>query len=244
MKKWIALLLVACWQIAMLDSAGVERNIENDTAVVTEFDRLFNQLHYDIDYKLRVYRMQHSLRLKNLNAQFISRYAFTITDIQVMKQHAKDEILEHALDIGDTQNPCIVAANDEALRRATQAARDLSIAAEKVYGDLATLSRTLFYPVVFDFQVTSSEFQAIVLDYLSRANPVLRLQETLADLAFFYMQNSNFVQTVEQTLDHEIETFQGLMNVLRQNIWQEIDEIGRSYVFNMEQLIEEALQCA
>ncbi|XP_058811730.1 uncharacterized protein LOC131676601 [Topomyia yanbarensis] len=247
--KLIVLALLACGQLALSSPVGKSSStaagsLSEDTEVLIEFDRLFNKLHYDIDYKLRIYRMQHSVRLKNLNAQFISRYAFAITDIQHMKQHAKEEILEHALQIGDTQNPCIVAANDEAIRRATQAARDLSIVSEKIYGEMATVSRVMFYPIVDQIQVNSTFFQYAVLDKLGRDNALIHIQETLADLAFLYMQNADAVDRVVATLDHEVEAFQDVVNELRRGIWPQIDEIARSYIFNMEQLIEEALQCA
>ncbi|XP_058455085.1 uncharacterized protein LOC131432677 [Malaya genurostris] len=248
--KFLVLIVLACGQLVLSGTIRESTSIDateplsEDTEVLIEFDRLFNKLHYDIDYKLRIYRMQHSVRVKNLNAQFISRYAFAITDIQHMKQHAKEQILEHALQIGDTQNPCIVAANDEARRRATQAAKDLSIVSEKVYGEMATLTSVLFFPIVQEFQTNSSAFQWTVLDKLSRDNAVIHIQETLADLASFYMQNSNTVERVIATLDHEIEVFQDAANELRQSTWPEIDEIGRSYIFNMEQLIEEALECS
>lgn len=211
--------------------------------MLTEFDRLFNQLHYDVDYKLRIYRMDHSRDLKNLNAQFISRYGFVITDIQHTKQNVKDAILDHALDIGDTQNPCIVEKNDEAIRRATQAARDLSVAAEKAYGDLSTITRIYFYPVVKDFQQSSSELQWAVIEMLSRDNAVTGLQLALADLAFKYLANANKVDRVIDNLDYELEGFQEIINTVRRGVFKEIDDIGRNYVFNMEQLLTDALTC-
>ncbi|KXJ68974.1 uncharacterized protein LOC109402457 [Aedes albopictus] len=251
MLKFVILGLLACSQVALsipvgapssADSAAEPQN-QDDLAVLTEFDRLFNQLHYDIDYKLRIYRMNHSRDLKNLNAQFISRYAFVITDIQHKKQEVKNAILEHALDIGDTQNPCIVEKNDEAIRRATQAARDLSVAAEKIYGEMATIVRIYFYPIVKDFQQTSSEFQWAVLDVLSQDNVVTGLQLALADLAFKYMANANMVDRVVDNLDYELEGFQDIINSLRRGVFKEIDDIGRNYLFNMEQLLTDALEC-
>lgn len=211
--------------------------------MLTEFDRIFNQLHYDVDYKLRVYRMNHSRDLKNLNAQFISRYGFVITDIQHLKQHVKDAILDHALDIGDTQNPCIVEKNDEAIRRATQAARDLSAAAEKAYGDLSTITRVYFYPIMKEFQQSSTALQWAVVEMLSRDNAVTGLQLALADLAFKYLENANKVDRVMGTLDYELEAFQSIINTVRRGVFKEIDDIGRNYIFNMEQLLADALMC-
>ncbi|EAT35942.1 AAEL011936-PA [Aedes aegypti] len=247
MMKLVILGLLACSQVVLSNPIGEPSAAQpqdlDELAVLTEFDRLFNQLHYDIDYKLRIYRMNHSRDLKNLNAQFISRYGFVITDIQHKKQQVKDAILEHALDIGDTQNPCIVEKNDEAIRRATQAARDLSVAAEKIYGDMATITRVYFYPIVKDFQQTSSEFQWAVLEVLSRDNAVTGLQLALADLSFKYMANANMVNRVVDNLDYELEGFQDIINSLRRGAFKEIDDIGRNYVFNMEQLLTDALTC-
>lgn len=61
------------------------RSVSDETSVLSEFDRLLNQLHYDADYKLRIMRMDFSRTMKNLNAQLISRYGFTVSDIQQTK---------------------------------------------------------------------------------------------------------------------------------------------------------------
>ncbi|XP_062562089.1 uncharacterized protein LOC134225755 [Armigeres subalbatus] len=250
--KFVILGVLACSQIILSSPVNspsatsdetAQPKIEDELLVLTEFNQLFNQLHYDVNYKLRIYRMDHSRDLKNLNAQFISRYAFVITDIQHRKQEAKDAILQHALDIGDTQNPCIVEKNDEAIRRATQAASDLSVLGEKVYGDLATITKVFFYPIVKGHQQTSNALQPTVLDKLSTNNAVTGLQLLLADLAFKYMANEDIVDQVVASLDKELEAFQETINSLRRWAFEEVDEIGRNYVFNMEQLITDALAC-
>ena len=78
------------------------------------------------------------------------------------------------------RNPCIVVVNEEAIRWATQAARVLSIASEKAYGELVTVTRVIFYPVVLGFQEISSEVQWAVLNILVQDNAVVHIQETLA----------------------------------------------------------------
>ncbi|KAL1379795.1 hypothetical protein pipiens_014642 [Culex pipiens pipiens] len=249
MVKLVIVALVVCLQLAQsLPVAPAVKAVEpvnEDTSVLAEFDRLFNQLHYDIDYKLRIYRMNFSRSIKNLNAQFISRYGFVITDIQHMKQQAKDAILEHALDvIGDTQNPCIVASNDEAIRRATQAARDLSVVSERAYGSLALYSRILVRPYIDAFQDVSSGFQSTVLGQLAQRNAVVGLQDILADLAFQYLGTPFFVDLVALSLDNQLEVFELFMNALRRDVFKSVDDIARDYIYNMEQLIEEAQQCA
>ncbi|KAL1379793.1 hypothetical protein pipiens_014640 [Culex pipiens pipiens] len=148
--------------------------------------------------------------------QLISRNGLIVSDIQQTKQRAKDAILEHGLAIGNPQNPCLVAANDEAIRRATQAARDLSVSAETVYNVVRLLPIDRFYSVARTFQNRSSEFQWTVLGKLGEANAVTNLQELQADLAF-----------------HRI----------RREAFQRWDEISRNYIFNMDLLIEEDQQC-
>ncbi|XP_055587531.1 uncharacterized protein LOC129739976 [Uranotaenia lowii] len=247
LTKLVIVALVAFGQLAFAipvqneEIEGTQSKSE-EAALLVEFDRMFNQLASDINYKLRVYRMNHTVRVKNLNAQFISRYAITITEIQHMKQHAKEAILDHALDIG-TQNPCIVEKNDEAVRRATQAGRDLAAASEKAYSDLATINRIYFLPLVKQFQSSASEFQWVTTAKVEANNPVNNLQTILRDLAFHYQDNEGMVDQVISGLEHELESFQYLINNVRREVFTKIDYIGRSYLFNMEQLIAEALRC-
>ncbi|EDS34799.1 conserved hypothetical protein [Culex quinquefasciatus] len=219
--------------------------ISKETSELAELNRLFNQRHREIDYKLRLYRMQYSLAVKNLNAQLISRNGFVMSDIQHMKQHAKETILEHALDtIGDPQNPCIVAANDEAIRRATQAARDLSVVAERTYGSLSIFTLILVRPNIDMFQFISTTFQIVVLDQLAHRNAVTDLQDVLAGLAALYLDTVTFLDFVVISLDNQLDFFQTFMNTLRRDAFKSIDGIARDYIFNMEQLIEEARQCS
>ncbi|XP_058117560.1 uncharacterized protein LOC131287206 [Anopheles ziemanni] len=215
-----------------------------DGNLLLEFDSLFNRLHYDVDYKLRVLRMNQSLAIKNLNAQFISRFGIVITDIQTEKLRVKDLILQHALEIGDTQNPCIVAQNDEALRQATQAAADISLAAELAYADMATASRVFFYPQVQAFQNSSTDLQSAVVEKLSRSNIVTDLDIVLAELAYQYEAEENKVERVIAGIEQELANFQEVVNNVRRDIWAMSDTIGRNFVFNMGLLLEEALQCS
>ncbi|XP_035774330.1 uncharacterized protein LOC118457123 [Anopheles albimanus] len=215
-----------------------------DGEVLIEFDRLFNQLHYDVDYKLRVLRMNQSLAIKNLNAQFISRFGIVITDIQHEKQRVKEAILEHALSIGDTQNPCIVQNNDEALRQATQAAADISLAAELAYADMATASRVFFYPQVQAFQNSSTDLQSFVVRKIGTSNIVTDMYVTLAELAYAYEGEENKVERVLAGIETELDNFQEVVNNVRRDIWAMTDTIGRNFIFNMGLLLEEALQCS
>ncbi|XP_052562213.1 uncharacterized protein LOC128092442 [Culex pipiens pallens] len=235
MTKWILLTLLAYLQLA--------RSVSGETSVLTEFDRLFNQLHYDANYKLRIMRMDFSRTMKNLNAQLISRNGFIVSDIQQTKQRAKDAILEHGLAIGNPQDPCLVAANDEAIRRATQAARDLSVSAETVYNVVRWLPIDRFYSVARTFQNISSEFQWTVLGKLGEANAVTNLQELQADLAFQYLGSANFVIALENSINNSLRFFQTGINRNRREAFQRWDEISRNYIFNMDLLIEEAQQC-
>uniref|UniRef100_A0A182JGQ9 Uncharacterized protein n=1 Tax=Anopheles atroparvus TaxID=41427 RepID=A0A182JGQ9_ANOAO len=215
-----------------------------DGALLAEFDSLFNRLHYNVDYKLRVLRMNQSLAIKNLNAQFISRFGIVITEIQQEKLRVKDLILQHALEIDGTQSPCIVAANDEAIRQATQAAADISLAAELAYADMATASRVFFYPQVQAFQNSSTDLQSAVLEKLSRSNIVTDLDIVLAELAYQYEGEEDKVERVLAGVEQELENFQEVVNNVRREVWAMADSIGRNFVFNIQMLLEEALQCS
>ncbi|XP_053668927.1 uncharacterized protein LOC128719327 [Anopheles marshallii] len=239
----------ACQQLVWSKTVAVPEAVKKvlpraDSDVLIEFDRLFNQLHYDVDYKLRVLRMNQSLAIKNLNAQFISRFGIVITQIQEEKLRVKDAILQHALDIGDTQNPCIVEQNDEALRQATQSAADISLAAELAYADMATASRVFFYPQVQAFQNSSTDLQNAVLEKLGRSNAVTELDITLAELAYMYEGEENKIERVLAGIEVELDNFQEVVNNVRRDIWAMSDMIGRNFVFNMELLLEDALQCS
>uniref|UniRef100_A0A182P631 Uncharacterized protein n=1 Tax=Anopheles epiroticus TaxID=199890 RepID=A0A182P631_9DIPT len=240
----------ACQQLVWSKTVAVPEAVKKvlpravDSDVLIEFDRLFNQLHYDIDYKLRVLRMNQSLAIKNLNAQFISRFGIVVTEIQEEKQRVKDAILQRALEIGDTQNPCIVQNNEEAVRQATQAAADISLAAELAYADMATASRVFFYPQVQAFQNSSTALQSTVVEKLSRSNAVTELDITLAELAYFYEAEENKVERVLDGIEQELENFQEVVNNVRRDIWALSDTISRNFVFNMGLLLEDALQCS
>uniref|UniRef100_A0A182WQR4 Uncharacterized protein n=1 Tax=Anopheles minimus TaxID=112268 RepID=A0A182WQR4_9DIPT len=239
----------ACQQLVWSKTVAVPEAVKQvvplaESDVLIEFDRLFNQLHYDIDYKLRVLRMNQSLAIKNLNAQFISRFGIVITQIQEEKLRVKDAILQHALEIGDTQNPCIVQQNDEALRQATQSAADISLAAELAYADMATASRVFFYPQVQAFQNSSTDLQNAVLEKLGRSNAVTDLDITLAELAYMYEGEEDKVERVVAGIEEELANFQEVVNNVRRDIWAMSDMIGRNFIFNMGLLLEDALQCS
>ncbi|XP_050089468.1 uncharacterized protein LOC126573416 [Anopheles aquasalis] len=247
----VALVAFACQQLVWSKTVPLPDAVRQivpkateDGEVLAEFDRLFNQLHYDVDYKLRVLRMNQSLAIKNLNAQFVSRFGIVITDIQHEKQRVKDAILEHALSIGDTQNPCIVQNNDEALRQATQAAADISLAAELAYADMATASRVFFYPQVQAFQNSSTDLQSFVVRKIATSNIVTDMYVTLAELAYAYEGEENKVERVLAGVETELDNFQEVVNNVRRDIWAMTDAIGRNFIFNMELLLEEALQCS
>ncbi|XP_053680668.1 uncharacterized protein LOC128731562 [Anopheles nili] len=253
MWQKVALVVVlasfACQQLAWSKTVPLPEAVKKllpraDSDVLAEFDRLFNQLHYDVEYKLRVLRMNQSLALKNLNAQFISRFGIVITQIQEEKLRVKDAILQHALEIGNTQNPCIVEKNDEALRQATQSASDISLAAELAYADMATASRVFFYPQVQAFQITSSALQSAVIQKLGNSNAVTSMDITLAELAYLYENEEDKVERVLDGVEQELANFQEVVNNVRRDIWAMSDEIGRNFIFNMELLLEEALQCS
>ncbi|XP_040153064.1 uncharacterized protein LOC120894504 [Anopheles arabiensis] len=240
----------ACQQLVWSKTVAVPEVVKKvlpraaDSEVLIEFDRLFNQLHYDVDYKLRVLRMNQSLAIKNLNAQFISRFGIVITQIQEEKLRVKDAILQHALEIGNTQNPCIVEKNDEALRQATQSAADISLAAELAYADMSTASRVFFYPQVQAFQNSSTALQSTVVEKLSRSNAVTDLDITLAELAYYYEGEENKIERVLTGIEQELANFQEVVNNVRRDIWAMSDTIARNFVFNMGLLLEDALQCS
>ncbi|XP_055643094.1 uncharacterized protein LOC129779562 [Toxorhynchites rutilus septentrionalis] len=187
--------------------------------------------------------MDHSLRLKNLNAQFISRYGFLVSNISETKQHAKDEILEHALQIGGTQNPCIVTKYNETNRRASQVADDLSVTMRNLATDLTHVTRNFFYPNVLRYQLESTELQSAVVQRLALPDALINLPDTLEDLEAHLRENADMVDRVVLLLDHEVAAFGGIMNRIRREIFTEADEIMSEYVSNMDKLIEEALQC-
>ncbi|XP_052866089.1 uncharacterized protein LOC128272338 [Anopheles cruzii] len=239
----------ACQQLVWSKTVEVPAVVENvlprsDGNLLAEFNDIFNQLHYRVDYRLRVLRMNQSSAIKNLNAQFISRFGIVITDIQQEKLRVKDAILQHALEIGDTQNPCIVEKNDEVLRQATQAAAEISLAAELAYADMATASRVFFYPQVQAFQNSSTELQSEVLDTISRSNIVTDLPMTLARLAYAYTAEEDKVERVTAGIEVELDNFQEVVNNARRDIWAMSDAIGRNFIFNVGLQLEEALLCA
>lgn len=141
----------------------------------------FNEYHREIDYFLRLSRMNTSDMMESQNRMALNTIWDSVLRLKTLTEVANDKLIYIALEVGN-QDPCIVALFNELQEAELRAGTNISACASTMHRQQETAIASGFFNTV-DYTQRSSHFlQIITLYTLGLHNTVTEQNEILDEL--------------------------------------------------------------
>lgn len=141
----------------------------------------FNEYHREIDYFLRLSRMNTSDMMESQNRMALNTIWDSVLRLKSLTEQANDKLIYIAIEVGN-QDPCIVALFNELQEAELRAGTNISACASTMHRQQETAIASGFFNTV-DYTQRSSHFlQIITLYTLGLHNTVTEQNEILAEL--------------------------------------------------------------
>lgn len=167
------------------------------------FNERFNEYHREIDYFLRINRMNASNMIETQNRIALTSIWDSVLRLKQLTEEANDKLIYVALEIGN-QDPCIVGLFNELQAAETKAGADISGCATSMYRQQENAMASGFYNTV-DYTQRSSHFlQIITLYTLGLHNTVTEQAAIRSELDGIWAERAAIKSEaqIEQEQDH------------------------------------------
>lgn len=205
-----------------------------------EFNERFNTYHREIDYFLRLNRMNASEMIEQQNRVALTAIWDSVLHLKELTEVANDKLIYVALEVGN-QDPCIVDLFNTLKEVETRAGAEISECATSMYRQQETAMASGFYNTV-DYAQRSSHFlQIITLYTLGLHNTVSEQAAIRAELEGIWAERAEI--KAEQKIVDEQDHIELSLQTARLNLNNCVAVIEAVYAADTEAIYNRAAGC-
>lgn len=208
--------------------------------LLEDLNENFDELHMKYTTQVDIYDTQQDFNFKVLNSQLLSRLAFVIDEMKVKQAEVRVEIVDRALEIGNSTAECIVDAEDSLENAINYTAQNIQESVKEIMESLNAIENDYFYPLVNVLRVQSNNMQNQVLLAFRRDNPVTRLTNLLARLNDDYLVLYILYASSMNNIDREIVRINNRTNTDKSVMFPMLNSFNVYFQFQAN-LIKESL---
>uniref|UniRef100_A0A1B0D0R9 Uncharacterized protein n=1 Tax=Phlebotomus papatasi TaxID=29031 RepID=A0A1B0D0R9_PHLPP len=200
----------------------------------------FTDFHYDVNYFLRIERLNTSEEIADFNRISLDRTWDAVVEIKDFAQGARDAINQRATEIGN-QNPCLIALYERLEEEEDQAAYRINRCATLAESDYNVGLDTGYFGTLNYVQRMASFTLLQTLYTVGSYNPVVWEDQIRYELAITWEHREDI--RMADSLDHYLNEVRTGMNIANINFHNCIQTASAVFGADADRISNDAQQC-